>query len=208
MKRIIATVLLGSLILFCFASCDDLVDAEELLLEEEHTTEAPTKKPEETPTTEYPDYPKREEPYPFATKGASDLIAELKQKNIDPNAPRKYTVHVTIITIEDKSVTNEFSIEKLTEILGDSNRAYEEHCKKEKEYFKSLNESVAETLGITNLEYHAADYGPYIFLEYDNVSDYAVCEKQLIDAIENHSDILKNARVNISYFAEITEKVG
>lgn len=208
MKQIIATILLGGLLLCCFASCDKLINTGEHSLSEENSSEAPTeKRSNEEPTTEY-NSSIQDEDLPFEMRSSSNLLEELKQKNIDPNAPRKYTVHVKIITIEDKSVTNEFSIEKLTEILGDSDKAYEEHCKKEKEYFKSLNESVAETLGITNLEYYAADFGPYISLEYDNVSDYAVCEKQLIDAIENHSDILKNAIVNISYFAEITEKVG
>ena len=208
MKRIIATILLGGLLLCCFASCDELIDTNEHSLSEESSTEALTeKRSNEEPTTEYNSSIQHED-LPFEMRSSSNLLEELKQKGINPNYTKKYTVFVQIITVEDKSVTDEFSIEKLTEILGDSDKAYEEHSKRAKEYFKSLNETVAEELGITNLEYYAADFGPYISLEYDNVSDYAVCEKQLIDAIENHSDILKNARVNISYFEELPEMVG
>ena len=127
----------------------------------------------------------------------SDLYADLERSNIDPNDHGKYYVSIMIQTIEDKSVTKDFSSANIVVTNGDYDTALKEHRQKVAEYYRSLNEPIAKLLGLTEFNYCSSLFSPYIEVMFDSIDEYAIYEKQILEAINNNSEKLVSADVYI-----------
>ncbi len=130
------------------------------------------------------------------------LLLQLQKMRIDPKDSEKYNVSVLLGTKEDPEITNAFSTTKIVAPDGDYDKALKEHREKVKEYYVSLNEPVAEALGLDKYNYCVSFYAPYIEIVFDDIAEYFACEKVLIECINNNLELVSSASVSLYLFID------
>lgn len=127
------------------------------------------------------------------------LVAELEGAGVDVDNSDEYDICLLIESIEDSTIASNFSCASNIILDEDIDEALLKHRKKVKDYYLSYNENMAEELGISEYDYCVSYFSPFIEIVFDDVNEYASCERDLIYSLQNNQDIIASISNCIIY---------